>query len=220
MATQKSEICTQVASKLLKSLIIKNDLEETKVVLQDKGLFLSIAHLKTAFISFHNLIKYESSIKSLYKENRESGTLYKDFKVEVDFFAYLRNKFAGHLTEELISKTIEWKPEILISLKERHTPDIILFYNFALLETAINTYVNEDDSHKIFENETDFMYPPNVERFTKRLIETIEKAIVFLETFEAILKNKIEPPTDERSKLDLFIKAGQTDFKYISGKKR
>ncbi len=43
---------------LLQCLFIRNDLEEAKSNILAKGLWLSIAHIKTAFLAFHNLCEY------------------------------------------------------------------------------------------------------------------------------------------------------------------
>lgn len=206
--------------KLLKSLILRNDLEETRTVINTNGLHPSIAHIKTACIAFHNLLEFERTLRPLYKAHGELGAGFNDFKPAVEFFAYLRNKFAGHVADELLAKTIEWKPEVLLSLKSEQNADIILFYNFALLETAINTYVDQAGAHKIFESDTDFGYPPDAERFTSFLLTTIDHASDYLTGIEAVLKHSICVPKDDENRLGLFIKAGQTDFTFIAGKKK
>ncbi|TBX78052.1 hypothetical protein E0I74_15140 [Rhizobium laguerreae] len=204
-------------AKLLKCLLIRNDLEEAAVEVRNKGLYLAIAHLKTAFIAFHNLSDFESAVRFLYKDHRELSAGYAGITKAVEFFSYLRNKFTGHLTDELLHKAIEWKPELVLTLDREHDASVVLIYNFWILETAINSYVDPNENHKIFDSETDFNYPPNKERFVETLLIALDGAVAFLKSVEAVLKTKVTVPENN---LDLWKKAGLTDFAYIKGKKR
>lgn len=203
--------------KLLKCLVIRNDLEEAAVEVRNKGLYLAIAHLKTAFVAFHNLSDFESGIRFLYKDERDLSAGYAGIARAVEFFSYLRNKFTGHLTNERLYKAIEWKPELLLTLKREHDASVILIYNFWILEAAINSYVDADGRHKMFDSETDLANPPNHERFIQTLLATLDGAVGFLRSVEAVLKAKVTVPEDN---LDLWKKAGLTDFAFIKGKSR
>ena len=205
---------------LLQSLIIRNDLEEAKSEIEAKGLIRSIAHIKTAFLAFHNLCELEKTIRSLYKDHRELSIKFDAFRPQAEFFSYLRNKSTGHLTDDLIDKAFEWKPELTLTLNKDHDANMILIYNFWVLETAINTYVDESGKHKVFKSETDLVYPPDKERFQKTLLESIELASDFLSSVESILKSGVSPPTSKEDVMELFIKAGRTDFAYLTKNRR
>lgn len=206
--------------RLVQSLIIRNDLEEANSEINRKGLILSIAHVKTAFLAFHNLCEFEKSIRSMYVDHRELSMLFKNCRANAEFFSYLRNKFTGHITDDLIGKALEWKPELPLTLDRDHDAGIILIYNYWLLETAINTYVDSEGNHKVFDSETDFMYPPDFKRFESVLTTTIDQATKFLSAVEAILKLTISSPTSEEEKMELFKKAGITDFVFLTKKGR
>ncbi|MEL7106263.1 MAG: hypothetical protein AAGM21_10110 [Pseudomonadota bacterium] len=206
--------------RLVQSLIIRNDLEEAKSEINRKGLILSIAHVKTAFLAFHNLCEFEKSIRSMYADHRELSSLFDDCRANAEFFSYLRNKFTGHIIDDLIDKTLEWKPELPLTLDRDHDAGIILVYNFWLLETAINTYVDPEGNHKVFDSETDLMYPPDSERFESALITTIDQATKFLSAVEVIFKPTVSSPASEEEKLELFMKAGLTDFAFLTKKGR
>ncbi len=62
--------------------------------------------------------------------------------------SYLRNKFAAHLTNDLVDKALEWKPELKIMLDKVYDPKIVSIFNLFLLETAINTYVYDHELPK------------------------------------------------------------------------
>lgn len=206
--------------RLLQSLIIRNDLEEAKEKIEAKGLLPSMAHIKTAFLAFHNLCELEKTLQSKYKDHPELCAKFDKFRLEANFFSYLRNKFTGHLTDDLIDKTLEWQPFILFTLNRDYDPTSILLYNFWLLETAINTYVDGSGKQKVFEGDTDLVYPPDKERFEKTLLRSIELASDFLSSLESILKSTISPPTLEKDLFKLAMKAGQTEFTYLTKKQR
>ena len=203
--------------RLLQSLIIRNDLEEAKSEIEAKGLFRSIAHIKTVFFAFHNLCELEKTIRSsMYKDHQELSTQFDAFRLEAEFFSYLRNKFTGHLTDDLIDKALEWQPILSVTLNRDHGADSIRLYNFLVLETAINTYVDGSGKHKVFESETDLAFPPDKERFKKTLFESIELASDFLSSVESILKSSVSLPTWEEDEIELAMKAGLTKFAYLT----
>ena len=206
--------------RLLQSLIIRNDLEEAKSEIEAKGLIRSIAHIKTAFLAFHNLCELEKTIRSLYKDRRELSTKFDAFRPQAEFFSYLWNKFTGHLTDDLIDKAFEWHPVLAFTLNKDYDANLILLYNFLVLETAINTYVDGSGKHKVFKSETDLVYPPDKERFQKTLLESIELASDFLSSVESILKSGISPPTWEEDSMRLSMKAGRTRFAYLTKNRR
>lgn len=206
--------------RLVQSLVIRNDLEEAKSEINRKGLILSIAHVKTAFLAFHNLCEFEKSIRSIYADHREISRLFDDCRANAEFFSYLRNKFTGHIIDDLIDKTLEWKPELPLTLDRDHDAGIILIYNYWLLETAINTYVDSQGKHKVFDSDTDLSYPPDFKRFERTLTAAIDQATKFLSAVEAIFKPTISPPASEEEKMELFMKAGLTDFAFLTKKGR
>lgn len=204
-------------TQLLKCLVIRNDLEEAAVEVRNKGLFRAIAHLKTAFIAFHNLNDFEKTLRPLYREHRGLSAGYNHIEKAVEFFSYLRNRFAGHLVDELFEKALIWKPEILMTLNREHDANVVLIYNFWLLETAINTYVDLDEAHKFFASETDFNFPPDEKRFHDTLLKALDEAVTFLRAVEVALKTEVTLPEHD---LELWKKAGLTNFEFIRGKKR
>ena len=57
-------------------------------------------------------------------------------------------------------------------------------YNLFFLETAINTYVDDQGRHKFFDSETDLLYPPDEKRFRETLLESIDDASEFLNALQ------------------------------------
>ena len=207
-------------SLLLQCLCIRNDLQEAKEKIQEKGLRPSIAYIKIAFFAFHNLCDLEKSIRSMYSQYIGLSKKFNTFKANAELFSYLRNKFAGHLTNDLIEKALEWKPELKIMLDKEYDPMIVSVFNFFFLETAINTYVDDQGRHKLFDSETDLLYPPDEKRFRETLLKSINDASEFLEALEQVLRPQVSIPETIEEEFKLFINAGGTDFEYLRKGKR
>ena len=205
---------------LLQCLCIQNDLQEAKANVQEKGLLPSIAYIKIAFFAFHNLRDLERRIRSMYSQYRGLSEKFDSFKANAELFSYLRNKFAGHLTNDLVEKALEWKPELKMMLDKEYDPTIVAVYNLFFLETAINTYVDDQGRHKFFDSETDLLYPPDEKRFRETLLESIDDASEFLNALQQVLRPQVRIPETGEEQFELFIKAGGTDFEYLRKGKR
>ena len=201
----------------IKAMLINKDILEGKKIGKnidfEKEFFLI---LKNTLISISNFSDFELELRFLYSENRDICKIYSSISKNIEFFKYLRNKYVGHLKKELIEKAIEWRPELLYSNLIEHS----VIINLYILETAINSYCNEEGKNKIFESDTDLIYPPDLDRFYKYLQETIEKSSEYLEGIIKLLKSKIELKDPNKIDYSDFIEAGKTQFKFIKKTKR
>jgi hypothetical protein len=93
-------------------------------------------------------------------------------------------------------------------------------FNLFFLETAINTYVDHQGRHKLFDSETDLVYPPDEKRFRETLLKSIDDASEFLQALEQIFRPLVSIPETREEQLKLFVRAGRTDFEYLRKGKR
>jgi hypothetical protein len=135
-----------------------------------------IQTLKVALTALANLADLEGALRPLYEDNPRIGTWMKELRPSLDFAKYLRNVYVGHINEDLIAKTHEWRPEVR-ALPEQRTLTATALLNVFVLETAINTYVAPDGSHGMFATETDLVYPPDMQRFCAWLSDAVRLAI-------------------------------------------
>lgn len=205
---------------LLQCLCIRHDLQEAKANVQEKGLLLSIAYIKSALFAFNNLCALERRIRYMYTQHRVLSEQFDTFKKNAELFSYLRNKFAGHLTNDLVEKALEWKPELKMMLDQEYEPTLVSAFHLFLLETAINTYVDVQGRHKLFDSETDLMYPPDEKRFRDTLLHSIDDASEFLLALEKILRPQTSLPETRERKFERFIKAGNANFEFLRKRKR
>jgi len=204
--------------KFIKSKLLKADLVEIDRQFEYSGFkkdMASIVLVKQAFVAIANLVDFELTVRSMYAENRGLSAIYAKASKEFDFTKYLRNKFIGHIKPELLEKAIEWKPELRYMLKNTDKPEVMFMYNLWVLETAINTYVNPNGNHKVFESEIDLVYPPDLKRFLIFLTHVVKSSIEYLEALSLVLGNKIEMLDLTQQDLEHWLTAGKTDFEFI-----
>ena len=201
----------------IKSKLLKADLKEIDQQLSENGFqnMSSMLLVKQALLTVSNLVDFEVTIREIYKEHRVLSEKYSFFEKNYKFAKYLRNKFIGHIKQELIQKSIEWKPELRYLLKYSDESNTIFAFNLFVLETAINTYINPDGSHQLFESETDLIYPPDMKRFLTYLSETMRSAIDYLHDLGQALGKSVEMLDLSEQKLEHWMEAGKTKFEFI-----
>jgi len=203
--------------KFIKSKLLRADLVEIDRQFEDFGFkdMSSIVLVKQAFVAIANLVDFELTLRSIYAENRNLSAIYSKASKEFEFAKYLRNKFIGHIKPELLAKAVEWKPELRCMLKDTDKPEVMFMYNIWVLETAINTYVKPDGAHKIFESETDLVYPPDLKRFLIFLTHVVKTGIEYLDVLGVVLGSKIKMLDHTQKDLEHWLVAGKADFEYV-----
>lgn len=180
----------------------------------DHGIRLIL--IKQLLLSCANVSDLEAISRGLYKAHPEVGELITPHRRSFEFAKYVRNIAVGHVNPALCRKAVEWRPELTALLSDpQDGADVFLGY--AVLETAINTYV-DGENHRIFEGDTDLAYPPDMRRFLDFIGQTVHVGIAYCEALAAVAVAKAELPDFKANLLDLVVKAGKTDFKFITRK--
>ncbi|WP_349921079.1 hypothetical protein [Aeromonas veronii] len=205
----------------LQAKVLKADLVAIDAHFTEKGIgdMSTMILLKQSLISVANFVDFEVTVRRVYKDHPELSEHYKSFSKQCDFAKYLRNKFVGHLKQELVNKTLVWNPEVRMLLGKMDDPIAAYIVNQLILETAINTYVDGEEMHRVFETETDLNYPPDNTRFLKFLTLVIRSSIEYLGKYLEIRQQEVQAEIDEASQLEgilkLGIEAGKTKFSFI-----
>ena len=200
-----------VKSRLIKSDLIEILMQFERYKLKDMS---SIILLKQALICIANLVDFERTMRIVYNEHRNLSSMFNEMYVEYEFAKYIRNKFVGHIKIDLLTKAIEWKPELRYLLHKTNDPKVMFLYNIWILETTINSFVDSSGKHRIFNSDTDLIYPPDYQRFINFLTKTIKSAIEYLNMLDVILYISIEE-NEKIESIEHWLLAGQTDFKFI-----
>ena len=209
---------TVVLGQLLQAAICRADLEVVDSHFTEIGIanLTGFLHLKSAFVSLSNLADFELAARLTYKTHPEPSAIYKPLRKQFEFAKYLRNKFVGHIHPALMAKAIEWQPALRQVANDIGTPESMLMVNLWALETAINTYVMPNGEHRVFDSETDLMYPPDWGRFVAFLETTIRGGIEYLKTFQSCWMSETLSGLPNESDLELALRAGETEFKFLA----
>lgn len=208
--------CALEMEKLIKARLIKSDLIEILKQFERYSLknMSSIILLKQALISIANLVDFERTMRVIYSEHRNLSSIFNEMYDEYEFAKYIRNKFVGHIKIDLLTKAIEWKPELRYLLHKTNDPEVMFLYNIWILETPINSFVDSNGKHRIFNSDTDLIYPPDYQRFINFITETIKSAIEYLNILDAILYISIDE-YEKTENIEHWLLASHTIFKYI-----
>lgn len=176
---------------------------------------------KTIKNNILNLYLLKDALKCLssYVRSEELVTKRRELLSYLEFMNHLRNIISGHLNSAVIANAIQWQPALFTDeTKDDYNYQLNVFY-MGLLESAINSYINTDGSHKVFKGEIDVNYPPN----QKELFDYLEKvntlALELIDDIVQVIKPDIRFITSQHELFQLAFEAGNTDFE-IKKKKR
>lgn len=172
--------------------------------------------LKHLLVSCANVTDLELICRPLYKDHPAISEVITPHRRNFEFAKYIRNIAVGHVNPALSHKTLEWRPELNAVLTQPGAPAEV-FLSYAVLETAINTFV-DDERHRIFDSDTDLAYSPDLTRFLNFLGATVHVGIAYCEAVAAAALKRANLPDFNENWLELSAKAGATDFAYIKRK--
>lgn len=180
---------------------------------------LHLVLMRSLMMDIANLADIASISGDLHRDNQSLGDIYKNIRLNFEFFKYIRNKYIGHYVPELTSKTFEWIPysNAIIGINDKGLEWVMSIFS---LETVINTYSDSDNNHKIFKSETDLLYQPDYNRFMEYLYETAILALDYASLLMKLARRNLNLPNYEESMFDLARVAAETKFSYISKGKR
>lgn len=175
-----------------------------------------IAYLKLALVALVNVADFENVVRYTYQIRPEPYEIIKPLRKNLDFAKYMRNQYVAHIHPALIAKAIEWQPSLRILTGDLKNSKAMLMVNLWLLETTINTYVDDKGANKIFETETDVMFPPDWQRFLRFVEVTIRGALAYLRLLIDLWSPLYKLPEGNSLDREIFEKAGQTEFKRLT----
>lgn len=203
-------------------LIIRSDIEKNGYAYlqaaKNKDLIECFRQLKNAFIPYSQLFGLLKCFSKYTIGDYNLSNKMRELRKKLDFVNHLRNKCSGHLDNDVLDKALQWEPSLF---KKEHVVSeahIYLVYK-TLLESAINSYCDENGVQKYFQEEIDLFYPPNWETFINFMAESQTTSLDFLDQIKKIILPRLKLiETDE----DLFLQAAiaaKTDFRLKKKKK-
>jgi hypothetical protein len=172
--------------------------------------------IKQLLVSCANVADLELMSRGLYRERPELAEIITPHRRNFEFAKYLRNIAVGHVNGSLCQKAVEWRPELNAVLTAAK-PGGDVFLGYAILETAINTFVDAD-RHRLFESDTDLDYPPDLQRFLNFIGQTVHIGIAYCQALAEAAVARAQLPNFEANLFDLAQKAAKTEFKFLTRK--
>ncbi|WP_156480547.1 hypothetical protein [Aquipseudomonas alcaligenes] len=164
---------------------------------------------RNVFVSLHNL--KESIHRIPIRDDAEFALETKSLRRDLDFIVHIRNKGVGHLDKTLLERAAQWTPELFHTESHRDN-DYLTFLSYkSVLESTINSYLNEDGEQKLFRTEIDFLYPPNATQFFNFLSDIVKRSTAWLENAREIIKSELKLHSDDKLK-EMGAIAAQTNF--------
>jgi len=192
-------------------LMADQDSLEAKATLLGTRQFL----LRHIMLEIANIADVSAISRAIFKDHPELGEMHAALAKPFEFFKYIRNKFVGHMVEDLTSKTFEWIPHAYSTLGKTDTAHQLILSWF-VLETVINTYVDPATGHKIFGGETDLNFPPDRTRFLNYLGDAAEGSLRYAALLIEVTASYVDIPDLKNDLIPLAMKAGETEFKYLT----
>lgn len=168
-----------------------------------------IRNTRNVFVSLHNL---KDSMNRIRIDGDAQFTLdTRMLRRDLDFIAHIRNKGVGHLDKVLLERAAQWIPQ-LFHVNSHENDDYLTFLSYqAILESTINSYLNEDGEQKVFKTEIDILYPPNSKQLFEFLSDIIKRSMSWLERARKIIRSEIEWHSNDKIEEMAFI-AAKTNF--------
>ena len=180
----------------------------------DHGVRLIL--VKQLLVSCANVADLELMSRALYKDHPAIAEIITPHRRNFEFTKYIRNIAVGHVNPALSQKALEWRPELNLVLMKLDV-SAEAFLGYAVLETAINTFV-DGERHRIFDSDTDLAYPPDLTQFLNFLGSTVHVGIAYCAAVAAAVLKHANLPDFNEDWLELSAKAGLTDFAFITRK--
>lgn len=211
-SNQKKSHLDKLKAKYLRAIILKHEITEHHKKLNDEHDFMKKMILfKNCFITLDILRDSFSYFSEIQDGNNKLTEKSRSLRKRLRFTNHIRNKISGHLEEKLLEKAIQWEP-LIFRAETKDNKDFQIFLSYkTLIESAINSYLDDNSKQKVFNNEIDLFYQPNRTLFYNYIGKINEDSISFLNEITLILENKIDFWTDENMH-EMAKKAGETNF--------
>ncbi|MEK6452091.1 MULTISPECIES: hypothetical protein [unclassified Myroides] len=153
---------------------------------QPKTFFRELKYNILTLYKFKELLQLVS--KDL-KDNKEFIKLKKTIIKELDFINHIRNKISGHFDKPLLEKAAQWEPFIFYEENKNEELKVLMSYK-TLFESSINSYIDKNNCHLIYQGEIDLNIQNDRTKFLKTIYKLNETSIKILFLIKISLENQ------------------------------
>lgn len=212
MSEEKYQIAEK--ARYAKLILLKDELQHFDTVLRDKcadvdGWIMKLRATRLVFLTLNNVKDSADNFRADDDKNLVLKT--RAIRRNLVFANHFRNKGIGHLNDNLLKRAVQWHPHLFHESQKDGGSAQLAEANRAVIEAAVNSFIDENGDQKVFGTEIDLVYPPDAERFFSYLAEIVNEAIEWLSVAAASQIGNIHHHTDEDVR-ELAAVAGKTNF--------
>ncbi|MCU7552843.1 hypothetical protein OCK74_27235 [Chitinophagaceae bacterium LB-8] len=196
----------------IRAILVKDDIKYYHKLLDNQSeIGEQFRLIKYCLVHLNVLRESINDFNFIIKDRYDLSSKAREIKRKLEFVNHLRNKISGHLDSKVLNNAIQWEPHIFhVNIKDEETVQLLLIRK-SLLESAINSYIDNDGNHKVFRTEIDFNFPKDKTLFLNFLGELNESSIAWLDDMAKLIKEKIDF-WDNSKIIEMAKRAGETDF--------
>lgn len=149
---------------------------------QSIGFFDFFMRLKPQLISLNNCKDFLDDVGLYIKDSESIVKQRKSISLHLECCKYLRNKVCGHLDDMFCEMALVWTPVVLsklsdkVSLENQRRGRVDYFVR-SLIESAINSYQEDNPGQQFFHGEIDMWYPDNCREFMSFITDCNDSCI-------------------------------------------
>lgn len=208
----KTDTYKNLKANYVRCLILRHDLQCFHDELSNEPDYTKkLRLLRNCFTSLNVVKESLNDFSFIIKNNKNLVTKAKRLKKRYEFITHLRNKAYGHLDQLLLEKAAQWEPHIFHAKAKDNDAGLMFAYK-SLLESAINSYVDNESNQKVFGTEIDLTYPSNETLFLNYVGDLNLDTIKILNEISKDISRGINF-LDDKGVLTAAIDASDTDFK-------
>jgi hypothetical protein len=164
-----------------------------------RGVFLTLYNVKDA------------STKLRVQDQPEHTNKTRSLRRELEFANHVRNKGIGHLDTILLKRAVQWNPLMFVEVDKQPKELRLADAHRAVIESCINSYINNEGIQQVFGHEIDLVYPNDADEFYKYLKKLVDNSLEWISDSISILHSQIDFHTQDDIQ-ELASVAGATNF--------
>lgn len=197
-------------AKYIQTIILLEEIKYFHSVLSFEQPITFFRELKYNILTLYKFKELLQFVSKDLKDNEEFIKLKKTIVKELDFINHIRNKISGHFDKILLEKAAQWEPSIFYEENRNEQFKVLMSYK-TLFESSINSYIDKNDCHLIYQGEIDLNIPNDRAVFLETIYKLNEISIKIL----SLIKDSLENQNIFFDKSHQYIEsknAGLTDF--------
>jgi len=205
----------EIKASYLNLLLLKDDLEyfhnriNSFELVDHYSLVGLLRNTRYIFIILNNI--RDVSEKLNLKGSKEYINKTRKIRKSLLFAKHFRHKVAGHLDKIVSERAVQWSPELFHNERKNNKDLQVFECHKVIIESAINSFINERGEQKIFGKEIDLLSPTDSKNFYKYLWEIGADSIEWVSLSLSIIESEIIY-LDDNEMLESLSIAAKTEF--------